>query len=336
MSSRNFWTIFIIIFALLSFSQPINWAAYVAYYIPPTLIVIWIIFWYIQYLFFSIENIKLLNQIYKFSFWSFFSVVGLSFLFSIVLFGISFIKEEKIFSQRGHIKSIQKQYMPFIRSFGLKLVTIETTDKKKLVILPRTRFNQSIWIGEKVLISKPSDRAITMIKFEFDSMMWHSEILSKWPSSKKSWQEVMSALDRQQRLDDLVKWIPRYTKNFGADDFLTEMGNHYWLKGDLTQTVQFYEAAHKGTPNDYNILKYYGFYLAKSGKRPEGIRLLEEATKIQPDNFEAFYQLGHTLIESGKSQEAIPILERTLELNPNLADIKAALNNIKRQPSNDN
>jgi tetratricopeptide (TPR) repeat protein len=99
-------------------------------------------------------------------------------------------------------------------------------------------------------------------------------------------------------------------------DLALALANLYFLKGDLSQAFESYEAALSLKPDCVDCLRRLA-KIAEQQKDPEkALAYLIKAKRQQPDNPEILFEFGKACLELDLFEDAVPALQKAVRLRP--------------------
>ncbi len=322
----------IVVFFLYSNSLAItakDQMAYFQFYAPYAVIVLWLLLnlgtntsgKFISTSFYAKLIFRFLNFL-KFLLISF--IIGIQ---GYVLYDLQNITNEISKPEKGLVLSVRENWLPFVREFKSTIVQIKLNDGKIGTFSGQSL--ERLWVGQEVILLDYKANEFYYHEIYPDDLGYNKKILEKYPFSKKPWENILNALLKTGDTKQLEDSYKSYLEQFGFDDFSQRFANDFWLNQNLKQATKLFKIAYEQEPSNYNILKYYGFYLLKTGNK-EGEDILNKAIEINPQSFEAYYQLGIMLFEKSEMEKAYPILKKAIELNPNLSDVQSMIIKIEK------
>jgi tetratricopeptide (TPR) repeat protein len=100
------------------------------------------------------------------------------------------------------------------------------------------------------------------------------------------------------------------------------LADHYW---DWAEVERHYKRAMDLEPSDVETLRFYSFYLAKTGRPVEALPIAEQACSLDPVSPRQRMTLGNILYMARRFDDAARELEETLDLDPNFSHARAVL-----------
>jgi len=111
---------------------------------------------------------------------------------------------------------------------------------------------------------------------------------------------------------------------------LVLLGQIYGEHGNFADAVQPLLRATQLDPGSYDGWHNLGLSYFRLKRYREARQPLEKAVALRPDLFDTLNLLGATLYLLGDDKAALPILERAHQLRPNDAQLKAALDQLRK------
>jgi Flp pilus assembly protein TadD len=111
---------------------------------------------------------------------------------------------------------------------------------------------------------------------------------------------------------------------------LVLLGQIYGEHGDFADAVQPLLRATQLDPGSYDAWHNLGLSYFRLKRYKEARQPLEKAVALRPDLFDTLNLLGATLYLLGDDKAALPILERAHQLRPDDAQLKAALDQLRK------
>jgi Flp pilus assembly protein TadD len=111
---------------------------------------------------------------------------------------------------------------------------------------------------------------------------------------------------------------------------LVLLGQLYGDHGDFADAVQPLLRAAQVDPGSYEAWHNLGLSYFRLKRYQEARQPLEKAVALRPDLFDTLNLLGATLYVLGDDKAALPVLEKAHQLRPDDAQLKAALDRIRK------
>jgi len=109
------------------------------------------------------------------------------------------------------------------------------------------------------------------------------------------------------------------TKEIDSDKAMLslQMGNEYFLKGDIDNSISSYKQAISLDPNYISAYSNLGNALKDKGSYDESIDIHTKAITLDPNNHKLYYNLGVVLQLKMQYNDAIVAYRHSISLNPN-------------------
>ena len=111
---------------------------------------------------------------------------------------------------------------------------------------------------------------------------------------------------------------------------LVLLGQIYGDHSDFADAIQPLRRATQLDPGSYDAWHNLGLSYFRLKRYQEARQPLEEAVALRPDLFDTLNLLGATLYVLGDDKAALPVLEKAHQLRPDDAQLKAALDQIRK------
>jgi Flp pilus assembly protein TadD len=111
---------------------------------------------------------------------------------------------------------------------------------------------------------------------------------------------------------------------------LVLLGQIFGEHGDFADAVQPLLRAAQLDPGSFDAWHNLGLSYFRLKRYPEARQPLEKAVALRPDLFDTLNLLGATLYVLGDDKAALPVLERAHQLRPDDAQLKAALDQLRK------
>ena len=111
---------------------------------------------------------------------------------------------------------------------------------------------------------------------------------------------------------------------------LVLLGQLYGDHGQYADAVSPLLRATQLDPGSFDAWHNLGLSYFRLQRYPEARQPLEKAVSLRPDLFETLNLLGATLYVLGDDRAALPVLERAHQLRPDDAQLKAALDQVRK------
>ena len=149
------------------------------------------------------------------------------------------------------------------------------------------------------------------------------EVLRLWPDHAGAWNNLGTAVWRQERVEE-AETYHRRAKRLKPNDFaiLNNLGNVLWEQRRLHEAVRCYRRAIKLRPDSPEALVNLGVTLSDLGKFEESLRCIRESIRIQPEPADSHVNLGMTHARLGNLDEALDCYEEALRRRPDFPEAR--------------
>ena len=127
-----------------------------------------------------------------------------------------------------------------------------------------------------------------------------------------------------------VKEACRHAVDPNDPEKLVLLGQVYGEHGDFADALEPLVQATKLDPGSFDAWHNLGLTYFRLKRYKEARPPLEKAAALRPDFFDTLNVLGATLYVLGDDRAALPVLERAHQLRPDDAQLKAALEKVRK------